>query len=66
VVRWNGGPNVGRHMPHGEKHGVSCSSFSSSVLSTLQWENVIKNWVRESGKDSPLVREIITSYLRLR
>jgi hypothetical protein len=39
--------------------------FLVSAVNTAVGERD-KNWVRESGKDSPLVREIITSYLRLK
>ena len=55
MVRWDGGPNVGRRRPHGEKHGVP-EFFLVSAVDTGVRERA-ENWVGEKRKNSLAMRE---------
>ena len=65
MVRWDGGPNVGRRRPQGEKHGESCPSFSCSVRSTLECESVPKTGFERKGGTVSLCGKLLFAALFL-
>ena len=65
MVGWDGGPNVGRRRPHGEKHGELCPSFSWSMRSTLECESVPKTGFERKGGTVSLCGRLLLAALLL-